>query len=245
MLPRKSSPTRLAARKKRQDQKKTESQFDRNFPSFRALPHYDDPCGPYYAIHDGITLLPTCNWVFLAEIVSTEKFLRVVLDVRTRHKENVRIAFYPDANDQPTTFSYQEFQVGRTIAITSPFGKQFMDGSFGVRVEDLDDVFCFPASLDQVMKEGKHWLETCKQPKQCNIPECTEMSALKTCAGCKMVAYCGKEHQTQDWKTAHRLFCRDKFKLQTLRDMFVMAKEPTVKFACHSFSNIIARGKSQ
>ncbi len=35
------------------------------------------------------------------------------------------------------------------------------------------------------------------------------MSGPKSCAKCKRVSYCSKDHQTHDWKNGHKLYCRD------------------------------------
>jgi len=36
-----------------------------------------------------------------------------------------------------------------------------------------------------------------------------------SCGGCKLVNYCGKDHQKQDWKTVHKTECKPKFRLET------------------------------
>lgn len=35
-----------------------------------------------------------------------------------------------------------------------------------------------------------------------------------TCGGCKLVSYCGKEHQKQDWRGSHKSVCKPLFRLE-------------------------------
>lgn len=46
--------------------------------------------------------------------------------------------------------------------------------------------------------------------------------ATQKCTGCKLVFYCGKEHQILDWKKEHKSKCKAyevlQFKLQHLND---------------------------
>lgn len=43
-------------------------------------------------------------------------------------------------------------------------------------------------------------------PFKCNV--CKESQSVKVCSKCKVVYYCGREHQLQDWKS-HKIFCKN------------------------------------
>lgn len=45
-----------------------------------------------------------------------------------------------------------------------------------------------------------------KMIKYCLVPNCNEISNL-TCSACKTVYYCGRLHQTEDWKS-HKKNCK-------------------------------------
>lgn len=42
---------------------------------------------------------------------------------------------------------------------------------------------------------------------KCHVVKPSGASAFSVCSGCKIVRYCSREHQVQDWKT-HRAFCK-------------------------------------
>ncbi len=76
-------------------------------------------------------------------------------------------------------------------------------------VQDIEgwdeEVKSKPASTSSVSVEGT--LTVCRRTS----PLCIVcgMSGPKSCAKCKRVSYCSKEHQTHDWKNGHKLFCPD------------------------------------
>ena len=60
--------------------------------------------------------------------------------------------------------------------------------------------------MDNIMGKLREQLsdEMCSETKACKV--CGKSVGMKRCARCKAVAYCGTEHQRQDWKI-HKRFC--------------------------------------
>ena len=44
-------------------------------------------------------------------------------------------------------------------------------------------------------------------PLECALPECTVSECSLTCANCRIIAYCGVEHQQEHWTTEHHAEC--------------------------------------
>lgn len=94
---------------------------DELFPSWRRLPFVTEK-----------------HFCFLAEIQQCDGFGRYRTIVKDREGEVSVVAFYPDSYDDG--FDFEQLKRGRTLAIMNPDQHQFLDGSHGVRVEDMDDV---------------------------------------------------------------------------------------------------------
>jgi hypothetical protein len=66
-------------------------------------------------------------------------------------------------------------------------------------------------------------------PRRCEYEGCESREGLKRCGQCKMVMYCGAEHQAQDWKV-HKLDCevfqRNEIKAEFYTDDIMLAKFP-------------------
>jgi len=84
---------------------------------------------------------PQAHWCQLAEIVEVEPFqsIRFVLGVKDRTGKRFRVAFYPE-HGFPATFDLSQFKKGSTIAVFYGLQHYFLDGSLGIRVEDLSAV---------------------------------------------------------------------------------------------------------
>ncbi|KAL8284678.1 hypothetical protein RB600_009212 [Gaeumannomyces tritici] len=54
--------------------------------------------------------------------------------------------------------------------------------------------------MSEVGEEG----QVCVEDTACKV--CGKTEGTKKCARCKVAAYCGKEHQTQDWKVHKRMY---------------------------------------
>lgn len=100
---------------------------------------------------------PGDRWCLLAEITDVSLLLRVRLVARDREGESLVIAFYPD-NDATEVLDTTELKVGHTIALLYPHQHYFLDGTQGVRVEDVSTCrvsllcsFCFGRSHELLM----------------------------------------------------------------------------------------------
>lgn len=100
---------------------------DEFFPSWRDLPFP--------------TETQSC---FLAEIQQCDGFLRYRTIVKDRDGAEAVVAFYPDSYDDG--FDFKKLKRGHTLAIVNALQHHFMDGTHGVRVEDMDDV-CVRSSV--------------------------------------------------------------------------------------------------
>ena len=49
------------------------------------------------------------------------------------------VAFYPDSYED-SSFGFKKLKRGHTLAIISAYQHEFLDGTHGVRVEEMDDV---------------------------------------------------------------------------------------------------------
>lgn len=100
------------------------------FPAFEKIdPEHGLISSPFYEEDED-------RWCLLAEIIDVSLLIRVRLVVRDRDGENFVVAFYPDNRDAGN-LDVSKFRVGHTIALAYPRQHMFLDGTQGVRVEDL------------------------------------------------------------------------------------------------------------
>lgn len=90
------------------------------FPSWNNLPVF--------------TLMHIC---FLAEIQQCDGFIRYRTLVKDSDGQVRVVAFYPDSYEG---FDFGQLKRGHTLAIMNARQHQFADGTYGVRVENMDDV---------------------------------------------------------------------------------------------------------
>eukprot|EP00603_Paraphysomonas_imperforata_P002208 CAMPEP_0114421074 /NCGR_PEP_ID=MMETSP0103-20121206/4888_1 /TAXON_ID=37642 ORGANISM="Paraphysomonas imperforata, Strain PA2" /NCGR_SAMPLE_ID=MMETSP0103 /ASSEMBLY_ACC=CAM_ASM_000201 /LENGTH=263 /DNA_ID=CAMNT_0001589579 /DNA_START=108 /DNA_END=899 /DNA_ORIENTATION=- len=65
-------------------------------------------------------------------------------------------------------------------------------------------------------------------PRRCEVEGCQETEGLLRCTGCKMVHYCSKEHQKEDWST-HKMDCKV-FKRNGLQGCFYTDDEILARY---------------
>lgn len=101
------------------------------------------------------------------------------------------------------------------MAILYATKKQFLDGSEGIRQEDLDSCYIFNTSLKNVQDEAQKLLNHADIESNENIKELVECfgcgvksDVLSRCANCKLAKYCSKECQTKAWKAGHKNLCK-------------------------------------
>jgi len=77
------------------------------------------------------------HWCFVGEITANASFVRPVFQVRDRDGKDTIVALYLDDD---TGYNPKNFVVGNTICVMYAFKKTFLDGSEGIRVEDIECV---------------------------------------------------------------------------------------------------------
>lgn len=77
------------------------------------------------------------HWCFLGEIITYNFFSRLVLHVHDRAGRSLLIAFY---TDDAGTLMGDSCKAGHTIAVLYAQQHNFLDGSVGVRIEDIKHV---------------------------------------------------------------------------------------------------------
>ncbi|KAF6804295.1 hypothetical protein CMUS01_14881 [Colletotrichum musicola] len=150
------------------------------------------------------------RWCLLAEIIDVSLPVRVRLVVRDRDGQNFVVAFYPDNRDAGN-LDVGKLRVGHTNALAYPRQRMFLDGTQGVRVEDLSSYRVFPVSLDklfQINAELRGYTGPLDAPKRCYT--CMRPYApLSKCGGCGFYFYCTKICQADHWdKFGHNQECK-------------------------------------
>ena len=190
-----------------------------HFPSFRNLPHEDDTADGYWKETSDRVFNPGCAWFFMAEITNDKlsqiPFLRNRVEVRDRAGGTCQISFYPEAG----YFDFKTLKTGNTILVTNGQQHDFMDGSVGLRIEQLRNVVVAPCSMSDLLhlsalyhgkKDLKCW--NCDKGAAANslAGGASQASAaeLKKCAACETARYCSKNCQIKDWKEGHKKVCK-------------------------------------
>ncbi|KAJ0382338.1 hypothetical protein COL922a_012770 [Colletotrichum nupharicola] len=140
---------------------------------------------------------PGDRWCLLAEITDVSLMLRVRLVVRDREGESLVIAFYPD-NDATEVLDSSKLKVGHTIALLYPHQHYFLDGTQGVRVEDVSTYRVFPVKLAELFRINSDlcaYLGPLGTLKKCHSCGKEDPSVVK-CGRCGLYYYCNKDCQT-------------------------------------------------
>ncbi|KAI1128546.1 hypothetical protein F5Y10DRAFT_174091 [Nemania abortiva] len=113
----------------------------------------------------------------------------------------------------------ESFKVGCTVAIFYPLAHAFLDGTVGVRVEEIDKVLILPLSLSEVLAMNKQVVEFVNRdskPRKCH--GCGEVKdKLDKCAQCGLFHYCNR---TNGWGS-HKKYCKP-LKDQNVRKMVLL-----------------------
>lgn len=125
------------------------------------------------------------------------------------------IAFYPEEGK----FDFSTLKRGNVVRIDNGESKVFLDGTCGLRIEDLDSIHAYPISFDKLKK-----IDEMVANEELSSDECwachrkkTEPGVrLSTCGRCRFALYCCQECQKQDW-TKHKVSCKGKGQVYVLR----------------------------
>ena len=198
-----------------------------HFPPFRNLPHEYHFEEGYWKENDDGLVQPACSWFFIGEIVRDEasqvSFLRHTIEVQDRAgRDHIMIAFYPESGH----FDYRALKKGSTILVADAQRHDFMDGSSGLRIEDLNTVSVAPCGMSDLLllsklyherKDTKCWCcgleDTSSASVRCSDPPVDPGGAasgeeLKKCSACRLAYYCSKDCQKKDWKEGHKRGCK-------------------------------------
>ncbi|OJJ70007.1 hypothetical protein ASPBRDRAFT_45351 [Aspergillus brasiliensis CBS 101740] len=146
----------------------------------------------------------------LLEIISIERFTRLVLRTFDREDFPVTVAFY--TGDQGNSLADDpKLKPGNTIAILFPRQHYFLDGTVGVRQEHYGYFKLFPAQLNvlfQLSDEMRSWPGKFATHKKCHGCGKKDKTLLR-CAKCGVVAYCDKDCQKAGWEEkGHKKMCK-------------------------------------
>ncbi|KAI8866968.1 hypothetical protein GQ42DRAFT_165141 [Ramicandelaber brevisporus] len=169
----------------------------RYFPSYKQLPSDDDVDEDFYDISYGIGQLRK-HWCYMGEIVEVIPYVRVILKVRDVKGTVVMVAFYQDNTEY---LDKSGLKLGSTIFIRYAHQHYFMDGSEGLRIEDLSSVLVLPYSLKTILDAHRTIVKGSK--KVCN--KCKAKDSASCCGKCK-TAYCSRDCQVDDWPS-HKSLC--------------------------------------
>ncbi|KAJ7123853.1 hypothetical protein C8R43DRAFT_42000 [Mycena crocata] len=178
-------------------------------PKSKILPRMH--CAPYKAYSTTEDSAPHHHWCFLGEIVKDEDaVVRLILGVKDSAGEYIRVAFYFD-ND--AEFDYRSVKLGSTIAVMYAERHNFLDGSYGLRLEHPKFVKIFPCGLETLLRinddiESETPVDSAQKCKGCGNEEHPDKLSLSRCSRCLGASYCGKECQTDAWNRGHKRECK-------------------------------------
>ena len=173
-------------------------------PSFDDLPIDNDLDETYYAPNRYGVYSVSRTWVFLGEITDCNRILPLLryraLVTDRNGRTNIPLWFYPKSG----CFDYNSMKVGHTMAAIFAEQHYFMDGSIGLRLEDLNHVKVIPCGLNDLLELSKHYSSSKGKCWGCG----QEGKTLKKCGACKTGFYCDEKCQRQDWTKRHKKWCK-------------------------------------
>ncbi|KAI0086869.1 hypothetical protein BDY19DRAFT_335096 [Irpex rosettiformis] len=172
-----------------------------HFPSFRDLPNDNVANFSYYhqSPPGSPILLPTRHWVFLCEITRNISLMRPHFLVKDRTGTDTQVVFYIEGENQAKFASIcSQFVVGNTLAVFYADSHYFMDGSVGLRVEDVSTVKVIPCSLERLLSTNANDVNIRRACSSCGTQRRDTDIPLRGCSRCK-TKYCNQECQRVDW----------------------------------------------
>ena len=181
------------------------------FPPFPHLPNdvdISDSLGRYYRFTSDQTCVRSRTWCFVSEILQDTSFIRRSFLMKDRAGYEFPLYFYPECG----SFDYTTLKEGYTVAVMLAESHCFLDGSIGIRLENLDTIIVIKCSLDDLFEMSKCYAK--RGGKKCWNEECERQAetynakSLMKCEACKCALYCNKKCQHADWKKRHRRWCK-------------------------------------
>ena len=150
------------------------------------------------------------------EAATTEqgkKFLKFLLDDFERTENWDRL--YPSKITKIPTFTIPSMYARWKLGLVEGNAEQFAEE---------EAILNFKSDNRPTIREERHEQRFKKKttaiwiPKRCEVVGCDKKgddAGLRCCAACSCVWYCGKEHQSQDWKR-HKVDCRTLEKMSSM-----------------------------
>ena len=176
------------------------------FPRFSRLPRENNfPLEHYRFTSDG-SCVRSRTWCFVGEIALDVSLWRRSLLIKDRAGYKIPLHFYPETG----SFDYSSLKEGRTVVIMLAKIHLFMDGTIGIRLENLETIIVVKCNLDDLFEMSKCYAK--RGEKQCWNEDCEEETlhpeSLMKCSSCKFAFYCDRKCQSADWKERHSRWCK-------------------------------------
>ncbi|TFK60248.1 hypothetical protein BDN72DRAFT_905129 [Pluteus cervinus] len=162
-----------------------------HFPPLSGIPEY-------YCSNSGhcdANYNPLRRWCLLAEILSVEKFVSLVLRTRDSEGRLVTVSLsLPDYTDVK-----EICKVGHTVAIMFPYRNTMVDGTVGIKLSSLERFEVIQSCLDDLVKTSDKMkcvgcCSTCGGPTRLGCDRC-------------QMPFCGKGCLSTSWKLDHKAEC--------------------------------------
>lgn len=176
------------------------------FPAIASMPesmHYDRKQSSIYYDENGRDVR---NWGGLFQLEKLKARLGYDLNIPNeiwavtnlyQEQTVVRIHLDYSEREKPTTFSPDEWKVGKTLAaLYADKTNQLCTGQLMINFLNYDSCYLFNAPILQVQEETNRLLRSADLEVQLLTQECFECgvsnSNLKSCSSCKLAKYCSR-----------------------------------------------------
>ncbi|KAJ6523332.1 hypothetical protein B0H19DRAFT_1276983 [Mycena capillaripes] len=177
-----------------------------NLRNPKFFPAYEH-CAPYKAYSPKEEIQPLHHWCYLGEIVQDKSSpSRVALVVKDKDGECIQVVFQFNQNE---TF---DAKIGFTLAVMYAERHEFVDGSYGFRLEYPNFAKIFPCTLDTLLRinddiESETPADSSQKCKACGKEEHPDTKYLLPCSHCLAASYCGTKCQVDGWEQSHKHEC--------------------------------------
>ncbi|KAF8989487.1 hypothetical protein BDQ17DRAFT_1373122 [Cyathus striatus] len=151
---------------------------------------------PVMPPHDGE------SWFILTEITQNQSLNRPAFLVEDKRPGNFwTVAFY---TDNPWVDA-KDCRPGTMICIKNGMPTRFMDGRYGYRIEDPEDIIVLPCSMARLREINESLRQRYMDGLLLTCVACNQPVKMG-CGKCK-TRYCSRDCQRQDWPT-HKPICK-------------------------------------